>query len=324
MASSRYMVITGGIGGAKLARGLAARLSKTSVTFVVNTGDDFEHLGLYICPDIDTLLYTLAEKHNPVTGWGRRDESWKVMEAMKELGGDTWFQLGDSDLALNLQRTGQLAIGKSLSDVTVDLAKNLGVQHTILPASDDPVRTLVETADGEVAFQDYFVLSRCEMKVLGFRYHGAENACLNPALLEQFNDPQLKGIIICPSNPYLSIDPILAVPGIRDAIRHIQVPVIAVSPIIGGESVKGPLAKIMRELSVPVNATTVAEHYQDLLDGFVLDDVDQQYENQIRSIGLEPLVTETLMSDMDRSKQLADDCLDFIMTLSKRARREVS
>ena len=241
-----YVALTGGIGGAKLALGLAHILAADQVAFVVNTGDDFEHLGLHISPDMDTLAYTLAGLSNPEAGWGRKDESWQFMAALQELGGETWFRLGDRDLALHVRRTEMLSQGATLTQATRRITTGLGVRHPIIPMSDDPVRTQVHTASGPMAFQHYFVRDRCEPAVTGFEFAGAEDAAPSPDLAAHLEG--CAGIIICPSNPFVSVDPILAVPGLKQALKASGAPLVAVSPIVGGAAIKGPTAKMMGEL----------------------------------------------------------------------------
>jgi len=313
VGAARYIALTGGIGGAKLARGLAARLEADALSFIVNPGDDFEFNGVTICPDTDTLLYTLAGLHDEERGWGRRDERWTVHETLTGLGEDTWFRMGDRDLAMSLLRTGHLAAGESLTAVTRLLADALGIEHAVLPPSDDPVRTVVETVDGEeLDFQDYFVRLRGEPVVRAFRFAGAGDAILSLAVREALSDPALAGIVICPSNPFISIDPILAVPGMRGALRGAGVPIVAVSPIVGGDAVKGPLARILRGFSLPVSAATIARHYHDLLDGFVLDRADESDAADVEALGIATCVTDTLMTDDTAKANLADACLGFI------------
>jgi len=266
------VALSGGIGGAKLALGLSRVLDPANLLIVANTGDDFEHLGLAISPDIDTLLYTLAGLDNPELGWGRGDESWACMETLEALGGETWFRLGDRDLALHLARTARLRAGAPLSAVTDALRRRLGIGARILPASDDPVRTWLDTDQGVLAFQEYFVHRRCAPAVRAIGFAGAAEARPLPAVLAAI--AAAEAVVICPSNPFISIDPILAVPGLRAALRGTHAPVIAVSPLIGGRAVKGPTAKMMAELGLPVTARAVAEHYAGLLDVFVADPGD--------------------------------------------------
>ena len=249
----RYVALSGGVGGAKLSLGLAQLLGER-LTVIVNTGDDFEHLGLHISPDVDTALYTLAGVVNPETGWGRRDETWTFMAALQQLGGPGWFKLGDADLATHIERTRRLRSGETLTSITAHLAQSFGVKSRILPMCDEALRTVVETDQGPLAFQDYFVREQCRPTVRAIRFDGAQAAKPSPQVRAALADPALAGIIICPSNPWLSVDPILAVPGLREAIRASGAPVIAVSPIIAGKAVKGPTAKIMRELNLEPGA----------------------------------------------------------------------
>ena len=322
MSGKRYLALTGGIGGSKLALGLSKILGADELGFIVNTGDDFKHLGLHISPDIDTLVYTLAGLNNPDTGWGRRDESWQFMSALEDLGGETWFKLGDKDLALNIERSRRLGRGDSLSKVTGHLAKSLGVLHAILPMSNDPVRTRVHTEDGAMDFQQYFVRERCEPVVRSFEYSRAETAALNPDIEAWFESEQLGGVILCPSSPFISIDPILSVPLLRDALRQCTAPVISISPIVNGRALKGPLAKFMQEMSLPATACWVAEHYADFLDGFVIDEADETLANEIEALGMATLCRNTVMHSMDDRLQLARDSLEFIASLSQSDRRK--
>ncbi len=268
------VALSGGIGGAKLALGLSRVLRPGSLTVVANTGDDFEHLGLSISPDIDTLVYTLAGLDNPETGWGCKGESWNFMSALEALGGETWFKLGDRDLAIHVERSRRLRAGDSLSRITDDFRRRLGVATRVVPMSDSPVRTSLRTPDGWLDFQDYFVRLRCEPAVSAIRYVGADTASPGQGLLEALSDAELRAVVICPSNPFISIDPILAVPGVREAIRDCAAPCIAVAPVIGGKAVKGPTAKLMEELGLRAGALAVAEHYGDVLDGYVIDPLD--------------------------------------------------
>ena len=240
MAADRFIAVTGGVGGAKLALGLTQLLARDEVSFIVNTGDDFEHLGLHISPDIDTLLYTLSGESNAEAGWGRRGETWQFMRALKQLGGETWFNLGDLDLAMHVERTQRLREGATLTEVTKQLASALGVQYDVLPMSDAPVRTMIGTADGELAFQHYFVRDRCAPAVTGFRFAGASGAAPTREIEAPLDDPELAGMIICPSNPFVSVDPVLAVPGCAKQLKRQRAPIVAVSPIVAGTAIKGP------------------------------------------------------------------------------------
>jgi LPPG:FO 2-phospho-L-lactate transferase len=314
--SPSYVALSGGIGGAKLSLGLAALLDER-LTVIANTGDDFEHLGLYISPDVDTTLYTLAGVVNPDTGWGRRDETWSFMDATAELGGPTWFKLGDRDLATHVERTRRLRAGDTLTAITAHLARSLGIAAGVLPMSDDPVRTFVDTDAGPLAFQGYFVREQCRPVVRRLRYEGANIARPTPQMLQALGAPDLAGIIICPSNPWLSVDPILAVPGLREAICISGAPVIAVSPIIGGKAVKGPTAKIMAELGIAPDAASVAHHYAGLIDGFVLDAQDAALAAQIAG---PTTVTNTLMRTLDDKVALARHCLSLCDQLAANTR----
>jgi LPPG:FO 2-phospho-L-lactate transferase len=312
MAKATYIAISGGVGGAKLALGLAQVLAPDEISFIVNTGDDFEHLGVHISPDIDTLVYTLAGESNTELGWGRRGETWQFMTALARLGGETWFRLGDLDLAMHVERTQRLRAGARLTTVTRALALALGVEHAILPMSDAPVRTKVHTAGGELAFQHYFVRDRCEPTVTGFRFDGATAAAPTPEIVERFEDPHLAGVIVCPSNPFVSVDPVLAIPGMREHLTRAGVPVVAVSPIVAGTAIKGPTAKMMRELRMPNDAVAVARHYRGLLDGFVLDSQDAALEPAVAALGVDTVVTQTVMITLADRVELAEQVLRFI------------
>lgn len=270
----RVVALSGGVGGAKLALGLSRVLPPGDLTVVANTGDDFEHLGLAISPDLDTLLYTLAGLDNPATGWGRRDESWNFMAALDALGGETWFRLGDRDLATHIERTRRLRAGESLSQITDDFRQRFGIAARILPMSDDPVRTRVKTKDGWLDFQPYFVHHRCEPGIAAIEFAGAADARPQPEWLAALADPALGAVILCPSNPFISIEPILALRGVRAALRDCAAPIVAVSPIIGGRAVKGPTAKMMRELGLETSAAAVARRYGDLIDAYIVDHAD--------------------------------------------------
>ena len=320
------LALAGGVGGAKLAAGLQSALDRPEdLLTVVNTGDDFEHLGLTICPDLDTVMYTLSGRANPETGWGLAGETWHFLEALGALGGEDWFRLGDRDLATHVERTRRLRSGETLSEVTSDLAARLGVRSWIAPMSDDPVRTVVETPDGDLPFQEYFVRRRCEPAVRGLRYEGAPAARMSAAFEAALTDPALEAVVVCPSNPYLSVDPILAVPGVRAALARCPAPVVAVSPIVGGRAIKGPAAKIMEELGVEVSAAAVAARYRALLDGFVLDETDRALAGTIESAGaagergaLRVRVEQTVMGTGADRTRLAAQVLGFARLLRER------
>jgi LPPG:FO 2-phospho-L-lactate transferase len=300
----KIVALAGGVGGAKFAHGLAQILPPEDLTVIVNTGDDFEHYGLYICPDLDTVCYTLAGLANPETGWGRVDETWNVVENASRLGGPSWFRLGDRDLGTHLERTRRLQEGQTLTQITRDFSEAWGIRQIILPMSDQPVRTIVETDEGDLAFQEYFVHRRCEPRVNGFRFDGIELAESAPGTRAAIQAAD--AVILCPSNPWVSIDPILQV------IKKVDKPVIAISPIIGGQTVKGPAAKMFRELGIEPSALAVARHYSGLATGFVLDTFDRQLEGGIRDLSMRTLVTNTLMKSHDDRKQLAFGVLEFI------------
>ena len=316
---SAILALSGGIGGAKLALGLTQAMPPEKLMIVGNIGDDFVHCGLHISPDLDTLMYTLSGKSDPEKGWGLARESWTVMRAMEEMGGETWFQLGDSDLATHLERTRRLSEGHSLSDITTDFCHKFGIASQIIPASNDSVRTIVETTEGDLSFQNYFVQNRCQPIATGFRFQGADKALPHPEFIEILQSPFLKAVLICPSNPFLSIDPILAVQGVREALQVCSVPVIAVSPIIGTDSVKGPTAKIMRELGLPISAIAVANYYHDFLDGFILDTQDEKEASEIQEMSISVKITEILMKDLATKTKLANTVLDFSNNCSKRS-----
>ena len=321
---TKVVALAGGVGGAKLAHGLALCLPPENLTIIVNVGDDFEHYGLHICPDLDTVCYTLAGLANPSTGWGRADETWTVFDGLKTFGGPSWFQLGDRDLSTHLERTRLLCEGQPLSQITRNFCHAWGVYFTVLPVTDDFTPTWVYTDNGDLPFQEYFVHYQCQPRVLGFRFEGVERACPAPGVLDALRSAEL--IVICPSNPWVSIDPILAIPGIRDALLPYprshdgqgdsrkglakQV-VLAVSPIIAGKTVKGPAAKMYTELGIQPSALAVARHYGPLLDGFVLDQVDAGQAEAMQDSGIQTLATDTLMPTPEERRRLAREVLDF-------------
>lgn len=309
--TSGVLALTGGVGGAKLAWGLQSALPAGQLTVVANTGDDFVHLGLAISPDVDTVLYTLAELANPATGWGRDAETWQFMTELERVGGATWFRLGDKDLAVHVERTRRLAAGESLSAIVQGFAKRFGIPGTVLPMTDDPVRTIVHTDAGRLGFQDYFVARQCGPAVRQIDYEGA-SAARPSAALEQLAAGDFEAVIICPSNPYLSIDPLLAIPAWREALIRSPVPVIAVSPVIAGAAVKGPTAKIMRELGIDISAVSVARHYAECIDGFVLDEADASLAPQIE---VPVCVAPTWMRTPADKEALAQRVLEFAQRL---------
>ncbi len=304
----KVVALAGGVGGAKLADGITRNLPPENFSIVVNTGDDFEHLGLKICPDLDTVCYTLAGLANNETGWGRANESWTILENVILLGGPDWFRLGDKDISTHLERTRRLAKGETLTCIVKDFCIAWKIDVSVLPMSDQTVSTIVKTNhEGDLAFQDYFVRRRCEPEVSGFKFDGVDNAKPAPGVVEAITDSDV--VIICPSNPWVSIGPILAIPGILPALK--SKPVVAVSPIIGGQAVKGPAAKMFEELGFESSASSVAMHYGDLLQGFVIDFVDCELEKDVRNLNIKTMVTNTLMKTIDDRKRLAKEVLTF-------------
>ena len=305
------LALAGGVGGAKLAAGMARALLPDELVIAVNTGDDFEHLGLQVSPDLDTVMYTLAGIANPQTGWGQAGETWSFMQALERLGGPAWFQLGDRDLATHVERTRRLASGESLTAVTRAICERLGVRHAVVPMSDDPVRTVVHTDKGELEFQHYFVRERCEPRVERIDYRHSAAARPSAALSAALANPALRGVVICPSNPYLSIAPILAVPGVREAIGRCA-RVVAVSPIIAGEAVKGPAAKLMRELGVEPSAVEVARYYRGIARTIVIDRADAALAPAVEALGLHAAIEDTLMRDDADRERLARACVALL------------
>ena len=312
------LALAGGVGGAKLAQGLADVLAPEQLMIVVNTGDDFEHLGLHISPDLDTVMYTQAGINDPSRGWGIAGETWNFMQALQTLGGQTWFQLGDRDLATHLERTQRLRAGESLSAVTERLCARLNVRHRVVPMSDQPVRTLVHTSDGVLAFQDYFVRRRSEPVVTGLEFSGVDEARMSEALRFALDSQSLAAVIICPSNPYLSIAPILALPGMRAALECGRVPVIAVSPIVAGQALKGPAAKIMRELGKQPSSLEVARFYHGLIDALVVDHADSALGTSIDALGIHPIVANTIMNESRDRIELARCVIDSVLSAATR------
>ena len=310
MKGGLVVALSGGVGGAKLALGLSRVLPAQELLIVANTGDDFEHLGLSISPDIDTLSYVLAGLDNPVTGWGRRDETWSFMETIGALGGADWFRLGDRDLALHVERTRRLKAGETLSQVTADLSRRLGTATRVLPMSDDRVRTRVRSDSGWIDFQDYFVRQQCRPIVRELAFDGADKARAQPDIIAALKGGKVRAVVICPSNPFISIEPILAVPGMREAIAACGAPVVAVSPIVGGRAVKGPTAKMMQELGLVVSSASVAKRYRDLLTGYIVDQADAQ------GIPGKVHIASTLMTTLAEKEALARTVLTFADTLA--------
>ena len=301
-------VLTGGVGGAKFVLGLVHAFPDAAITAIVNTGDDFVHLGLAVSPDIDTLLYTLSGRANPVQGWGRADESWSFMAALTSLGGPDWFLLGDGDLALHVLRAQALAAGQPLSAVTAGFAGSWGIGAGVMPMTDDRVATMIDTDEGVLAFQRYFVARRCEPRALAVRFEGAADASPAPGVAAAL--ARADAILIAPSNPYLSVDPILAVPGMRDLLREAPAPVIAVSPIVAGAAVKGPTAKLMGELGLPVTNATIARHFAGVIDGLVHDARDDAPPAPLAAAA-----TDTLMATLADKVRVARAAVDLALSL---------
>ncbi|MBX3510152.1 MAG: 2-phospho-L-lactate transferase [Hyphomonadaceae bacterium] len=310
--------LSGGVGGAKLVRGLSAVLDPEALVVAINTGDDFTHLGLEIWPDFDTTLYTLAGLANAQQGWGRENETWRVMEELRARDGEAWFSLGDKDIALHLLRAQLRHEGCTATEIAAVLRQRFGVAAQITPATDQAVRTIVHTPEGALGFQQYFVGRRAEPEVRGLTFAGAEAARVAPTVLEALRDPALEAIILAPSNPFLSIEPILAVAEMRSALGASHAPIVAVTPIIGGAAVKGPTAKIMRELGMEISAAAVCRHYGDLIDGFVLDEVDAAEQLSIEAQGVTCARAQTLMLSEKDKIELAANVLAFARTCLKR------
>lgn len=307
----KVVALAGGVGGAKLVDGLAQCLPAENLTAIVNIGDDFDHFGLKICPDLDTVCYTLAGVANPKTGWGLVDETWNALTQISSLGGPDWFRLGDRDLGTHLERTRRLKAGETLSQITRYFCKEWKVGITVLPVSDDSVPTWVYTEIGEMTFQEYFVLHQCRPAVKGFRFEGREQAHPAPRVLEAL--AQADVIVFCPSNPWVSLDPILAIPSIwQEVEKHT---VFAVSPIIGDKTVKGPAAKMYAELGIQPSAYSVAAHYRDLLAGFVFDRLDVEQTEAISTLDIHPYCTDTIMQTPADRRRLAEEVLAFSLSI---------
>ena len=304
----KITALAGGVGGAKLVDGLAQCLSANDLNVIVNTGDDFNHFGLHISPDIDTVCYTLAGISNKKTGWGRENETWTVFNSIKALGGPKWFKLGDKDLATHLERTRQLHEGRKLSETMNYFCRKWGIEVNVMPMTNDAVMTIVQTQDGkEMNFQDYFVKYKFQPPVKGFIFKGIAKARPAPGVIDSIQKADV--IIICPSNPWVSIDPILSIRSIRGALK--SKPVIALSPIIGHKALKGPAAKMFKEIGEAPSASTVAKHYRDLICGFILHKTDFNEIVQIEQWGIIATALDIIMSDMIQRKRLAQEVLEF-------------
>ena len=316
---SQVLALSGGVGGAKLALGLAKVLAPEQLTIAANTADDFCHLGFPVSPDLDTVMYTLAGLNNAELGWGLANESWQFMDALQALGGETWFRLGDRDIATHTFRRQQREAGFSLSEITAQLCTALNIQQRLIPMTDDPVATQVLDGEQWLDFQDYFVRQQCEPNVSQARFNGIENAVIAPDLAGLLDvaaaDNSLKAIIICPSNPFVSVAPILSLPGMVDKLIQARAPVIAVAPIVGGQAIKGPTAKMMQALDMPVSAVGVAEHYTKrypgLIDGFIIDHVDAAARALVEALGMRVLLADSVMTSEQHKRNLAKDCIAF-------------
>jgi len=313
MPSTRVVALAGGVGGAKLADGLAQVLQPDRLTVIVNTGDDFVHLGLKISPDLDTVCYTLAGLENPGTGWGLEGDTWNVLSRLKQMGLPDWFQIGDTDLATHITRTARLAEGWTLSQVTQDLCKTWGISVEVLPMSDNIIQTQVYTNEGVLEFQEYFVHRRCQPRVTGFQFTGAENSKPAPGILESIEAADV--VVFCPSNPWVSIDPILSIPEIRGAIK--DHPVLAVSPLIGNRAIKGPAAKMFSELGIKPSAYAVARHYSDLINCIIIDNEDAELVQSINALGIQAFVTDILMCDRADRARLAGEVINYYFKMEQ-------
>jgi LPPG:FO 2-phospho-L-lactate transferase len=311
----KITALAGGVGGAKLVEGLAQVLNPQDLTVVVNTGDDFSHFGLHICPDLDTVCYTLAKLANPLSGWGRIDESWRAIESVETLGGPIWFKLGDLDLGTHLERTRRLQAGQPLSQITHDFCHAWGVKVNVLPMTDGTAATTVITdGEGDLPFQEYFVHRQCQPRVTGFRFEGIQDVQPAPGVIEAIQTADC--VVFCPSNPWVSIDPILSVPDVRQAVAFR--PLAAVSPLVQGQALKGPAAKMYRELGIEPSAKAVAQHFKELLDGFILDTSDQAEIEDISRWGIISLATDIIMRSSEDRRRLALETVRFCELLVRR------
>jgi LPPG:FO 2-phospho-L-lactate transferase len=306
---SHILALSGGVGGAKLAAGLAAVLPPERLTIAVNTSDDFEHLGLTICPDIDSVVYALAGLNDTERGWGITGETWQAMERLRALGEESWFNLGDRDMAMHIARSWRLRAGETLSAVTARLALELGIAHSVVPMSDAPVRTQVETDAGWLDFQHYFVREQCRPAVKAIRFAGTPGAAMSPGLAEALSRDDLAAIVLCPSNPFLSVDPILAVDGVRAALEQRKVPFVAVSPLVGGKAIKGPLGKLLGELGRNCDNRAITAHYGGLIDHWLIDTCDSADAEGLRALGISVTVCPTVMCTAEDREGLAREAL---------------
>jgi len=309
LENSKVLALAGGVGGAKLALGLRDILDEESLAIVVNTGDDEEFFGLHVSPDLDTVMYTLGGIANPDTGWGISGETFRSLNRLRQYGVDTWFNLGDLDMATHIRRTQLLGQGNTLSEVTNSLCSSLGIAHSIFPMTDDTLKTIVITEISEMSFQEYFVKNRCDPRVISLRFDSPSECSPSPGFVTALNESDL--LVFCPSNPFLSVDPILAVPGVRKKIENFRGARIAVSPIVGGEAIKGPAGKILRELGHEVSCVGVAKRYIDLCDVFIIDNVDADLASTIEKLGMRVVVTNTIMNNDQEKRTLAREILSL-------------
>ena len=312
------LALAGGVGGAKLAHGLSLVKDPCDLVIVVNTGDDFTHLGFHISPDLDSVIYKFAGINDPIRGWGIENETWNFMDALSRIGGETWFNIGDRDLATHVERTQRLAEGQTLSEVTQELCRSYKISQNIVPMSDHRVGTIVDTEEGDFFFQDYFVKLSCKPVFTGVHFKGMEHAAPALGFTDSLSNPALAAVIICPSNPFISIEPILSLPGIKYTLEKLRVPVVAVSPIIGNKSIKGPAAKMLAEIGLPVSPLGIVKFYEKKIDGIVIDQFDAHLEQDIVKEGIEVLVTKTLMSSFNDEKLLAENTLNLANKIRKK------
>lgn len=305
-AATRWVTLSGGVGGAKFAAGMNMLAAPGEHDILINTADDFNHLGLRICPDIDSVTYALADRNDRNRGWGRSEESWNCMATLKEIGAESWFSLGDKDLGLHLFRTHQLGQGVSLYQITRQISTSLGVKSRLIPMSESEVKTIVSTDSGELDFQDYFVKHQCGPTVRNIRYSGVETAKLHDIALRSLHSPQLEAVFIAPSNPFLSIDPILNLPEVRSMIKALGVPIVAISPLIGGRALKGPLDKMLYGMGKPINHQSIADHYAGLIDCLIIDSADI---SEGRSIDIPIHMTQTMMNCRKDERSLAEQAI---------------
>ena len=312
MINSPILALSGGVGGAKLVLGLSKILSPKELVIIANTGDDEKFHNLHVSPDIDTVMYTLAGISNTSRGWGLDKETWNTQEMLLTYGIEPWFNLGDRDLGTHIRRTDLLAKNHTLSEVTTDLCKHLGIEQIVAPMSDDPVQTRIKTTHGILSFQEYFVKYQCKPIVEDIQFSGSKLAAPSPTFLNSLN--QARALVFCPSNPFLSVDPILSINGVKKGIVEFKGPKIAISPIVNGKAIKGPAAKLLRELGHEVSSVGVAKYYRDLCDIFILDHQDSDNLNAIKDLGIEPQVTNTIMESESDKISLAKFILSLIQS----------